>query len=219
MPITAVIDEQLVNVTSGGVSKILSLENFTSALQEISTEERQATGIILPQNCSMISHSSTEIQALLHYPETRRAVKFHHSDDGLIDFEDIPFPNILIHIRFRRSNSRDNYAIHKVKYYMTRYSPREFTPVFPSGPDRGRGYVALALPNMYSNAHICMGGNSHLPPMNGTDLRGFHWYYELLHASPFNSDLDVPGADSYRPYEWLEHLNGKEQFPYDYFGL
>lgn len=200
-----------VEAVVGSQRRVVTYEDFTSLLNSFVTSgTNEETSFSLPSSCIYLNKTGSELKAMMYYPEQRHDVKLVNQE-----FKSVVFPNVLVTCYFRKEGG-PLYVISQVRYFATNRSEGQVPKEFLSNPDPERGFIALPMPNMYSGGNMCFGRNSQIPPVDGFNLRGMDWYYQLLYRSPFNNDLSIPGVGR-QCSSWLRTLSEAPSFPYSKF--
>lgn len=194
--ITVDLLDEGVRVNMGkGLYKVISYEDFTNSLKSIISPEsptESKTEFYLPAGVAYISVSKTFLHLSCYYPETTRNVKFSSRNGKSYDRLSV-IPNIIISHVLEKGTSSNEWVIKEPRYMAT---PRKLSelPKKYYGPNSADKICNLPFTNIYSDGRMCFGENVKPKNIKTPDLKGLHWFYEILFISPFNEDLGLPGV-------------------------
>ena len=199
-------------IKDGPFIRRISIQDYLSVITILAGEKESVSeGLAFryPSSIHSVKENLDGYTLVMYYSE--RVVELSHISGRFT----VPMPNVLIKVPLIEVNGQKGvYAIGQVKWFATDLSPSE-VPL--SLPDTGstRDHIwTLPMPNMYSSAEMCYGDNR-LPSVIYTDWSTLTMMYEdVFLGSPFNNDLTIPNLD-YSGIEWLRHLDGLEEFPYN----
>lgn len=206
---------------NNGTTRVVSYGDFSQALLSFldkAQESKVATLRMLPSNVYVIEEGVGHLNLGFYYPERIQNVNY------LGNIEPRIVPNIILTVYLSRGagDKKFDFKFRDARYYCTNLPltrlPREI--VTKTGPS----ISILPFTNVYSEANLCMGGNSIIADFLNNDLRATSWYHDMLWASPFNNDLGVRALTEGSKYRgsnesWYNYLaklakEGKG-FPYE----
>lgn len=202
------------------ISHTQFLSGYQHAFKKKLEEENQgeeSSLIRYPYGTIGVSHSDKTLNVVMYY-SARVAEVIQFQRENIVNIDNVPLPNVLIHVKMnKRRNSKVDgikYVVENAFFYCTDMQPSSIPDSFIKTRENTKHIWALPMPNMYGSGAMCFGDNSIISNY-GDNLSALSSLYDTLLGSPFNSDLSVPSIRrNHTPYEWLRHLSGMEVFPY-----
>ena len=215
--IPAIIYGTHVEVVINGVNKQISIQDFKQIVSSMSSLTSDTVGgkpLALPYGCFLFDKVDNKIYINCYYNETIAKVYFSTGGSSKVQFK-IPLPNVITSFILKKVDDTF-WQVESSRYFSTDKTVTQLPDTkFINEVSVSSGVYRLSLPNMYGDCRMCFGGNT-MPVRFSNNLRGLDYYYQLLTLSPFNGDLSLLGV-THRTNnrDWLEHLSGLKQFPYD----
>jgi hypothetical protein len=206
---------------SNGTTRMINYADFSSTLLTFLDKANETSGSItrfLPTNVYVLEEGPGHLNLGFYFPETTKNVNF------MGNIRKSVVPNIILNVLLSRGvgSKKYDYKFRGAKYYATNLPLSRLSKEMIKGT--GPNIALLPFTNVYDNADLCMGGNAVLQDFPNNDLRPVGWFYEMLWASPFNTDLglkSLKGDSRFKrdPSVWYSHLaklatDGKP-FPYE----
>lgn len=213
--------EGWVGVSSGDITKKISIKDFSSVINSLVAQEDQTianASIRYPSSVHSVTRTNTGHIVNLYYPECETEVR--HTSAGA---KMIYMPNVMIRVELRDiAGKPGSYSLGSLYWYATDKSRVALPVDWPTGGSTRDHIWTLPFPNIYGDSRMCTGGNR-LPSVIYQDWTVLDMlYYDVLVGSPFNNDLNIPSlSNPVRPGAWIESLNAQwanedtERFPYE----
>lgn len=216
---SASFTESFVQVSlASGLTKNLSWADFVKIMMEVNGSIQSAplrsSPFLLPPNTYYFNPQDGVIDLNVYHPSAVKKCTFYGKD------YQCRVPNIVLSFTLKFDIKTGKGGVNSVKYWCTD-KPAGNMPVGPiTNHNHKQGIYLLSMPNVYERADLCFGQNVMPSQVINFDLRGLHWYYDVMWNSPFNNDLGVPGLKNNRDVEtWLKLLAQKatdnQPFPYE----
>lgn len=217
--------EGFVKVSNGLFNKNISIKDFSSVVSSMLSElNEDPSGVSFRYPSSI--HSVTKVSGgyfVNLYYEGKEADIIHNSLRGP---KTIYLPNVMIRVELRDIKGKPgSFSLGDIYWYATDKSRIALPTEWPKGGCSQNHIWTLPLPNIYSNAKMCTGGNR-LPSVVYQDWTVLDMLYnDVLIKSAFNNDLNINGlartSGTTTPSEWVQELHAHwknkdtSEFPYD----
>lgn len=204
-----------------GFEKLVSYEDFIDTISKLMDKNKEIdklSKLWLPPGVFYLAMSSRKMEIACYYPECQRDLTYHARNATKAITRKSVIPNILIsHVLTK--DKGDTWGVSDTRYFCTDKPLQELArKCYFSLND---GLSLMPFTNTYTNGRLCYGQNVRTSQVTVPDMRGLHWYYEMLFTTPFNDDLGI-NAISYANitvptwYQLLANLAIENKpFPYD----
>lgn len=213
--------EGFVEVSNGPLKKRISIKDYASVINSLVAEEDQniaESTIRYPASIHSVSRTNQGYIVNLYYDE--REAEVRHTAAGR---HTIYMPNVMIRVELRDVQGKPGeFSLGSIRWFATDKTRIALPTDWPTSSNSRDHIWTLPLPNIFSDARMCTGGNR-LPSVIYYDWTVLDMLYnDVLIGSPFNNDLSINCLeDSMRPDAWIRHLaehyndEETERFPYE----
>lgn len=206
--VTATVhSDGFVEVANGKFKKKISIKDYVSVLKILVAEEDQdleGATFRYPSSIHSVTKTASGYIVNLYYDE--REAEVRHTSAGK---HTIYMPNVMIRVQLNEVQGKTGeFSLGSITWFATDRTRISLPTEWPSGSNSRDHIWTLPLPNIFSDAHMCTGGNR-LPSVIYYDWSVLDMlYHDVLIGSPFNNDLSINcTSEHYHPGDWIRYLS------------